>query len=334
MTNDIQARKWQLTINNPDNYSHETISEIIMNNFCSIIYYCMADEQGQTLHTHVYLVFSGGVRFSKLKKHFSTAHIEAARGSSLENRNYITKEGKWENDKEKEETKIPGSFEEWGEMPVERQGNWSVETEIVERIQDGATNAQILIDFPQFFRALRDVEYVRQTLRADEFREKWRELETTYIYGVTGVGKTRYVMEKYGYSNVYAVNNYKHPFDEYAGESVMLFDEFNSGIKIQDMNNLLDGYPIALPARYTNKQACYERVFIISNMNLLEQYMHEQLYQREIWNAFIRRIHSVIYFMPDGSRCEYNTQDYIAGNGIYVELPDNTPTPFDEGVSM
>ena len=93
-------------------------------------------------------------------------------------------------------------------------------------------------------------------------------------------------MDKYGYSNVYAVNNYKHPFDLYFGEYVMLFDEFSSNssvgsIRIQDMNNYLDGYPIALPARYNNKQACYKKVYIISNLDLREQYKQEQLLLRE-----------------------------------------------------
>ena len=72
---------------------------------------------------------------------------------------------------------------------------------------------------------MRDVENVRQMLKQDEFRDKWRTLETTYIYGATGVGKTRHVLDTFGYSNVYAVNNYKNPFDLYAGEDVMATSE-------------------------------------------------------------------------------------------------------------
>jgi hypothetical protein len=328
MSKNIQSRKWHLIINNPTDYSHKRIFEIIRENFCSIIYFCMAQEQGKTLHTHLYMLFSGGVRFQTIKKHFPTAHIEAAQGSSLENRTYIAKEGKWENN-EKCDTKIEGTFEEWGVMPVERQGGVGVEAIIIERIQEGATNAEILLEFPHYLRGIRDVEYVRQSLKAEENRDKWRDLETIYIFGGTGLGKTRYVMDGFGYSNVYAVNNYKHPFDGYTGESVMLFDEFCSGIRIQDMNNYLDGYPLALPARYSNKQACYERVFIISNLDLLQQYKHEQLHQPEIWAAFLRRIHKVIHFMRDGSRREYNTEDYVSGMGSWTELPKDTASPFE-----
>ena len=42
-----------------------------------------------------------------------------------------------------------------------------------------------------------------------------------------------------GYSNVYAVDNYKHPFDGYAGEDVILLDEFTgAGISLTELNQL------------------------------------------------------------------------------------------------
>jgi len=334
MTKDPQSRKWQLTINNPDGFTNRQIRKIIEDYFCSAVYYCMANEQGEqtkTLHTHLYILFSGGVRFSTIKKHFPTAHMEAAKGSSKQNRDYVAKEGIWENNNEKSGTKIPGTFEEWGEMPEENQGIIGVEAAIIERIQDGATNAEVLIEFPHMLRGLRDVEYVRQTLRAEEYRDKWRNLEVAYIWGETATGKTRFVMDSYGYSNVYAVNNYKHPFDGYAGESVMLFDEFHSSFRIQDMNNYLDGYPLSLPARYSNKQACFEKVFIVSNLDLRDQYTYVQMNQPEVWAAFIRRIHKVTQFNKDGSRREYKTHDYLHGLFMQSGIPGDIPELFTEG---
>jgi hypothetical protein len=331
MKKDPQGRKWILVINNPleKGFSREVIKEKL-ETLKSAIYWCISDEIGeeQTPHTNIFIYSPSPIRFSTLKNLFPPAHIEKANGTVQENRDYLTKSGKW-TDTDKAATLIDDSFEEWGEMPKEREYSGGVEGIILQRIQDGATNAEILLDFPHYLRGIRDVEYVRQTLRAEENRDKWRDIETVYIWGATGLGKTRYVMDGFGYSNVYAVNNYKHPFDGYAGESVMLFDEFNSAIRIQDMNNYLDGYPISLPARYSNKVACYERVFIISNLDLKIQYSHEQLHQPEVWAAFLRRIHKAIHFMPDGTRREYGTQDYIYGSRNWVELPPNTPTPFD-----
>jgi hypothetical protein len=258
------------------------------------------------------MAFSSGVRFSTIKNVFSLGgDIETARGTSAEIRDYVGKFGKWENG-EKGETKIEGTFEEWGELPQEHQGVSCEEIAVMERIQDGATNAEILFEFPHYFRALRDVDYVRQTLRAELFRDKWRTIETVYIWGGTGIGKTRYVMDGCGYANVYAVNNYKNPFDGYAGENVMLFDEFSGSIPIPMMNTYLDGYPLSLPARYNNKVAYYEKVFIVSNVDLREQYKREQAEQPEIWAAFLRRINKVIHFLPDGSRQKYESEDYIS----------------------
>jgi hypothetical protein len=336
---DTQSRKYLLTINNPlseetEQFTHDKIKDILNDNFPSVIYYCLADERGlneDTHHTHIFIIFSGGVRFSTVKKHFSTAHIDKVLGTNEQNRDYVGKFGKWEDD-EKGETSIPDTFFEWGELPAERQSGMFIEAIIIDRIQDGATNAEILLEFPHYLRGLRDVEYGRQTLRAEEYR-KWRTLETVYIWGSTGTGKTRSVMDGEGYANVYAVNDYKHPFDGYMGESVMLFDEFVGNIRIQDMNRYLDGYPIALPARYSNKQACYEKVYIISNLELKHQYRYEQMNYSEVWAAFLRRIHKVIYFDSSGEREEYTTQEYLTkkeASKVSREQPEIIELPFDE----
>ncbi|MDR1703630.1 MAG: replication protein [Clostridiales bacterium] len=344
MAADPQLRKALLTINNPQEkgLDRETIKFKLML-LSSAVYWIIVNEigQGGTPHTHIYIAFSSGVRFSRLQRLFDgKAHIERANGTSEENRLYLLKEGKWA-DTEKADTRVEGSFEEWGEMPTERKYGFSIESAIIELIKGGATNAEILLKFPDYLRGLRDIEYVRQTLKAEENRDKWRNITTTYIWGRTGTGKTRSVMDSFGYSNVYAVNDYRHPFDGYAGEDVMLFDEFTSkSIRIQDMNNYLDGYPLSLPARYSNKQACYEKVFIISNSDLLYQYQQEQEDQSEVFAAFIRRIHKVIHFNSDGTRNEYDAADYMKDRAdkkvirrLFAgakALDPATPTPFDD----
>ena len=323
---DQQARKWQVTINNPleKGLDRERI-RAELHKLKSLAYWCMADEIGteeETPHTHIFIACSSPVRFSTLQKLFDCkAHLERCSGSAEQNRAYISKEGSTD-------------FEEWGTLPASRGGG-GMEAVIIDRIQDGANNAEILHEFPQFLRGLRDVEHVRQTLRAEEYRNRWRDLENVYIFGATGTGKTLYVMEGCGYSNVYAVDNYKHPFDGYAGENVILLDEFNgAGISLTELNQLLDGYPRRLRARYQDKQACYERVFIVSNLDLRQQYAVDQYQCPEIWAAFLRRIHKVICFLPDGSYREHDTQDYLHGVWRLDELPPDTPTPFDEQTTI
>ncbi len=113
------------------------------------------------------------------------------------------------------------------------------------------------------------LEQVRQELITEQFRDTFRTLETVYIYGATGLGKTRFVMEKYCYENVCQITSYQHGcFDKYQSEDVIVFDELSSSLKIQDMNNYLDCYPILLPCRYANRVGCFTKVYIISNIPL------------------------------------------------------------------
>lgn len=331
-----ESRKWLITINNP--IEHGFDRERVKNELGKIIpivYWCTMDEisESGTHHSHIYIACSSGVRFTTLKNRFPTARLDAANGSSRQNRDYITKTGRWI-DTKKAETSVDGSFEEWGELPIESEISFrgGLEAAILKRIKQGVSNASLLLEFPDALRLIHTIEYVRQTLIAEENRNKWRDLQVEYLFGPTGAGKTRSVMEGHGYANVYAVNDYKHPFDGYKGEGVLLFDEFDSGIKLHFMNNYLDGYPISLPARYSNKQACYERVYIISNLDLIYQYRHEQTHQPEVWSALLRRIHKVVRFMPDGTRREYATADYISGAANWAQLPPETPTPFETGV--
>lgn len=105
----------------------------------------------------------------------------------------------------------------------------------------------------------------------------------------------------YGYSNVFRVTNYTNPFDSYKGQDIIIFEEFRSSLQITDMLNYLDGYPVLLKSRYNDKQACYTKVYLITNIPLEQQYPQIQLDSPKTWNAFRRRIHGVVCKMPTGS---------------------------------
>ena len=142
-----------------------------------------------------------------------------------------------------------------------------------------------------------------------EFMSKFRELQVYYIYGNAGTGKTSSVYEKYGFENIYSVDDYKHPFDEYNGEDVLLLDEYRSNFEITYFLKLLDRYPLKLRARYGNKVACYTKVYIISNVPLNEQYPNLDETTRQ---ALDRRIQKIIHY--------YNL-------GIYTERFNNNVNP-------
>lgn len=297
-----KSRKYQLTFNNPveHGFTHEVIKTTLAS-FPGMQYWCMCDEIGEqgTPHTHLYLYSPNAILFSTLQQRFMGAHIEAAKGSHRENRDYIRKEGRWLDDA-KHETNLPETFEESDALPIERDKRESISSEILSLIQSGSSNAEILVQYPSAMNRLQHIEAARQTLLEECYSNQWRDLEVTYLWGKTGVGKTRSIMEKYGYSRVYRVTNYDHPFDDYKGQDVILFEEFRSSLPIQDMLKYLDGYPLMLPCRYSNKAACFTKVYLVSNIPLSAQYPNVQVSEPETYRAFCRRINQGDYeLLPD-----------------------------------
>lgn len=268
----------------------------------------MADEVGldtHTPHTHLFFCLKTPGKFSTVKKRFPEAHIEAARGTVQENRDYVSKSGKWAED-EKADTSVAGTFEESGEPPEEPgQGARTDIAVIYQQIEDGLSNAEIMAANPDAAMHIGKMDKIRQDILEARYREQWRDLEVTYIFGPTATGKTRGVMEQHGYGSVYRVTDYNHPFDRYAQEPVLLLDEFRSSLLIGDMLDYLDGYPLALPARYANRQACFEKVYIISNIDLTEQYPNVQTNEPATWEAFLRRIHRVIEYRKAGEPIDH-----------------------------
>lgn len=297
---DTKSRKYQLTFNNPLEYgfNHEMINNT-MKNF-NYSYYCLCDEIGteeHTLHTHLYFVCENAIRFSKVKKLFPSAHIETAKGSSQDNRDYIRKEGKYLNS-EKKETNLIDTFEEYGTLPLERAEKYlNVSEQVLVMIDNGFSNNDIIHKFPSYINKIPQLNQTRETIKFDEYKNVWRDIEIIYISGDTNTGKTRSVMEQFGYENVCKITNYKNPFDNYNGQDVILFDEFRSSLPVGDMLQYLDGYPCPLPCRYADKVACFTKVYIISNIDLNEQYPNVQISEPKTWNAFIRRINKVLKFV-------------------------------------
>lgn len=335
-----RSRKWLITINNPADhgFDHDRIKAAVLD-LPGVLYWCMCDEQGdecETLHTHVYFVCENQLSHTQVDARFPTFHRDVARGKSVENRAYVLKDGDKFNKQPDgsysykdtsghlhEGINFSDTFEEGGEMPVEQQGKSRDADIIVELIKSGATNEQIVDTVASAYRDIEKVERVRSMYRDSQFKNCWRDLEVTYIFGKTGSGKTRGVMDRYGYENCYRVTDYKHPFDTYDGQDVLIFEEFRGGLKHGDMLNYLDGYPLLLPCRYFNRQACFTKVFIITNIPPDQQY---QAVDPESRQAFFRRIHVVREYQPNGRVVDYKgVQAYIDRYAWVDSCEQDTP---------
>lgn len=335
-----QSRKWCITINNPleHGWSHDAIQQIMSTVRGNSLYWCMCDEVGdecETLHTHIFIFRKSPFTARTIDNLFPKMHREVGYGTPAENRAYVLKDGEKFNkgpDGHYDYTDSKGTrhvginysdtFFEFGDCPDEHQGKSSQDEIIVELIRSGASNEQIVDVVPSAYKNLDHVIRVRSLYRDRDFAGKWRDLNVVYMFGKTGSGKTRSVMEKYGYEQCYRITDYKHPFDTYDGQDVIIFEEFRSSLKHGDMLNYLDGYPLMLPARYNDKRACFTKVYLLSNLPPTDQYLGIDGESRD---AFFRRIHKVIEFDSSGRRVEYDSVFAYQHRYDWVQTALNVP---------
>lgn len=304
-----RCQKWfcrATKINNTQNgiyeYDFDELYKTLSEKYDKIIF-ALHDKDISNTHCHIIIQNKTQIRFDTLKKLIPYGDIEKQRGTNKECYEYCLHIDKKSLEKEKEQyddscikTNIE-DLETWKKLD-NSLGARNDLVQIVKDIKNGATQQDILKNYPSHFVRYSDAfTKVKQELLYEEYSNKFRQLEVIYIYGSTGKGKTRYVMEKYGYQNVYRVNEYNSgAFDRYEGQDVLLLDEFRSSFTITQMLMYLDGYPLWLPCRYRNKFAVYTKVYIISNISLAEQYPNVQKEEPKTYEAFLRRINAVYNF--------------------------------------
>lgn len=236
-------------------------------------------------HWQIYIENKTPIRFETLRAKFGKGHFEPRRSTSQQCVAYVSKvrssigvkvsNGKFDNDDGNDKT----------------QSATDMLRDMI--LLDGKSVNEVMLACPEAFgrgKALLDLAQARDAIR---FARNTRELEVSYIHGPAGVGKTTSVYEKHGYKAVYSVVDYRHPFDMYDGESVLLLDEFAGQFELEFMLKLLDKFPLQLPARYANRWAGFEHVYVLSNSPLRTLRHHYGCTDRQ-WAALTRRIHHYI----------------------------------------
>ena len=296
---DKQSRSWVFTL------SAKHVSEDELREKLEGYTWIGQLERGEGGYEHYqgYIENETPIRFSTLKNKFPTIHLEIRMGTQLQAYEYVTKE----------ETRI-GQILGNMEKPHEEQkrGRGKILETLHERIRNGEKVDDIIETSPEAIPHVRNLREVENVLQRNAARKnKYRDVRVTYLYGKTGVGKTRYVHETYD-DELFRVTDYENPFDNYSGERVLVLDEFNSQLKFELMLNLLDRYPTELHARFYNKWAAHDEVWIISNLKLEEMYPAVQQSSPEQWQAFLRRIHHYYEMGEDRTMVELQKPDTVA----------------------
>jgi len=256
-----------------------------------IDYVCFQYEQGASGNKHLqgFMHFSRPMDFKVVKRIFPTIHLDRCNGSNSENRAYCMKEN----------TKIAGyEFFEHGLMVEERQ-----RTDIInfkEAVKNNMPFSELLDEFPHHaINSINKIPVIQQKLLEEKFGNIDRDMRVSYIYGQSGVGKTTFPRRVLGmsYKDMYKVSDYgTGKFDGYLDQDMLIFDEFLGQLPITFMNDILRGQPASLPARFTNRVACFTKVLIISNYPLDKQYQKERADGKEpSFEAFLTRFHEIIH---------------------------------------
>ena len=285
---DTRAHNWVGTINNISMIDVEYLE--FFKSIAGVRYFIGQRELAPTSgkeHIQFFIQFEKQIRFSQVKKllpegcHFGMRYRSSTNAKA---RDYVSKT----------ESRI-GELMEFGEFVEERQRK-DLEG-MVELIDSGASELDVSNEYTSLWARYPELYNKRKALSKEAiYKTKRRELEVWYLHGKTRTGKTSYVLDKYGDENVYVVQGYKFPFDDYEHQDVIVFDDYYSQIEFSSMLRYLDRYPLRLPARFRNKQACYKKVYFTSNEPLSKQYEKLKAEKPDAYAAFQKRIHHIVNF--------------------------------------
>lgn len=178
-------------------------------------------------------------------------HLEFRRGSHEQAVAYCSKE----------DTRVSGP---WTAGVAESQGKRNDLGDIGKQLVDGTiTLRQVAESNPEFIikhgRGLSDIAGYRKPAKRDA-------VAVICIVGPTGIGKTHWIFEDFGevlYQPVYG--NGGVWFNKYAGERVLLLDEFRSQMPLQQLLRVLDKFKYTLDAKFGESAAAWTLVFVVSN---------------------------------------------------------------------
>lgn len=231
-------------------------------------------------HLQGYLYFKDGKTFSSLKKQSSSRiHLEIAKGSPQENRDYCRKEG---------------DYVEIGDFP--KQGKRSDLDNVREQLEE--TNSMRTI--VKTAHSMQSVKFAETYLK---YHEKSRRHKTVikWFWGPTASGKTRSAYEELDNGDLYTTMSNMKWFDGYDAHENVIIDDFrDTQLKFADWLRLTDRYEYRVETKGGTRQFLARNIIFTCPFHPAEMYLDET---RENRDQFIRRIDEIREFKYE---TEYN----------------------------
>lgn len=269
VTMEKSSRGWCFTWNN---YVPLDIEVLKNYKFDYLVFgFEVAPETG-TKHLQGYMYIHNKVRFSTLKKLFPLVHLEVAKGSPKQNRDYCTKSG---------------TYEEYGEMPA--QGSRNDIRRAIDEVKHGANMRKITSEYN--YTAIRTVE---KYLAYNEAERHFKPF-VIYLYGESGTGKSRiceYITDYLG-DTYYCKKDLKW-FDKYDAHENIVVEEFRpEDCSCKEFLRLLDRVPYSVAIKGGHREMLAHNIFINTSINPSFIYCNESTKQ------ILRRLDIIIYFGVD-----------------------------------
>lgn len=268
-----KSKRWLATLWGIPDAGFDPINNVVRNTPAGLLLYaCGQTERGavaednneEKLHQHVYMRFARQVRISQVKQwmEWPSAHLDLCQGSEEECHNYCLKE----------ETRVAGWTGETGSYtPSIRQGARSDLSNLASDIKAGQTMKQIADNHPECF--LRYSTGIAKMSAIYTIVPQYVSKTIWIFWGPSGTGKTHRILQYRTIPDqLYIVESgVLHPWDMYNNQETILLDEFDwEKWTIQQLNRLLDPYPLQLQCRYQNTWARWKTIFFTSNQDPLQ----------------------------------------------------------------
>lgn len=266
-----QGRYWCFTLNN------YTDDDVLLchctgedRERCDYLVFGYEFSDSGTPHLQGYIELPKRLRRKPIKQLLGQrVHLELRRGSAHEAAEYCKK---------------GGDYVEFGQMGTSIQGERADLDAIRAQIDAGVSELSLAQNyFSRWVVYRRSFDAYRQLVTNNGIRT---ELRVIVLWGLPGVGKSRYVYDRY--PGLYSVPDATlRWFDGYAGEETLLLDDYRGGAESSFLLKLLDIYPLRLPFKGGFTCCRAKRIFITSN--LAPPFHHEDIYE-----PLARRLHHTI----------------------------------------
>jgi len=258
----MTSKSFCFTINN---WTEEDV-KILDNVICNYIIYGKEVGENGTPHLQGYITLKSAVRLSGLKKIHSKAHWEVAktRDAAI---NYCMKEGKFTI------------------RDLSSQGNRTDLSGAIDCLKTGGIKKLVLEHPREFVKYSSGLE--KLAMKYVKPRDPKEPPVITWLYGKTGTGKTRQVVEKE--PDLWISGKNLQWWDGYENQEAVLFDDFRGDFcTFHELLRILDRYPYNVQVKGGTRVFNSKRIYITSC------YKPNKVYDtREDIGQLLRRLTSV-----------------------------------------